>query len=110
MEFSKLKIVTFVPLANAEDVRKALGEAGAGKIGEYTFCSYSVVGRGRFLPSHKASPHIGSAGEEEVVEEERVEVVCDRSDAKNIIEAMKKAHPYEEVAFDVYPLISEEDL
>lgn len=110
MEFSKVKIVTFVPLTNADDVRKALGEAGAGKIGEYTFCSYSVIGRGRFLPSYKAKPHIGTAGMAEVVEEERIEVVCDRSDAKNVIDAMKKVHPYEEVAFDIYPLVDETSL
>lgn len=110
MEFSKVKIVTFVPLANADDVREALGEAGAGKIGEYSFCSYSVVGKGRFVPSSKANPHIGTAGVLEVVEEERIEVVCERSDAQAVIKAMESAHPYEEVAFDVYPLISKDEL
>jgi len=107
---SKVKIVTFVPIDNADAVREALGKAGAGTIGEYTFCSYSVVGKGRFVPSKKANPHIGEAGKPEIVEEERIEVVCERDKAKAAVEAMKTAHPYEEVAFDVYPLLEESEL
>lgn len=110
MDFKRIKIVVFVPLENADEVRQALGQAGAGQIGEYSFCSYSTIGKGRFTPSRQASPHIGEADKPEVVEEERIEVVCDRNDAKKIIEAMKRAHPYEEVAFDIYPLIDEEEL
>lgn len=106
----RVKIVTFVPLDNADAVREALGKAGAGQIGEYSYCSYTVTGKGRFIPSDNANPHIGSAGVAEVVEEERIEVECDRSKAKEVIEAMKTAHPYEEVAFDVYQLLDEEDL
>lgn len=106
----RVKIVTFVPLDNADAVRDALGNAGAGQIGEYSFCSYSVVGKGRFIPSENANPHIGQSGVAEVVEEERVEVECDRSKAKAVIQAMKSAHPYEEVAFDIYPLLEEGDL
>jgi hypothetical protein len=110
MEFTKVKIITFVPLENADEIRQALGTAGAGQIGEYTFCSYSVIGKGRFVPSENANPHIGTINTAEVVEEERIEVVCDRSKAKQVIEAMKQAHPYEEVAFDIYPLIDESSL
>lgn len=110
MEFTRVKIVTFVPLANADEVRRALGDAGAGQIGEYTYCSYSVLGKGRFIPSDRANPHIGASGNTEVVDEERIEVVCERDNAKAVIAAMKQAHPYEEVAFDVYPLLSEEEL
>lgn len=107
---SKVKIVTFAPLDAAETVREALGKAGAGVIGEYSFCSYSVVGKGRFTPSEQANPHIGKSGVSEIVEEERIEVVCDRDNAKEVIRAMKKVHPYEEVAFDIYPLIDEGEL
>jgi len=107
---SKVKIVTFVPSENADAVRLALGEADAGHIGEYSFCSYSSLGKGRFLPSENAHPHIGQAGQSEIVEEERIEVVCDREHAKAAIAAMKSAHPYEEVAFDIYPLIDESEL
>lgn len=107
---SKVKIVTFVPLKNADAVRQVLGDAGAGVIGEYSYCSYSVVGKGRFMPSAAAHPHIGEAGVAEIVDEERIEVVCEREDAKVVIAAMKEAHPYEEVAFDIYSLIDESDL
>lgn len=110
MDFKRVKIVTFVPLDNADAVRQALGEAGAGQIGEYSFCSYSIVGKGRFTPSKNAQPHIGEANVPEVVEEERIEVICDRADAKQVIAAMKAAHPYEEVAFDMYALLDEADL
>lgn len=106
----KVKIVTFVPLEDADKVREALGSAGAGVMGEYSYCSYSVVGKGRFTPSPQANPHIGQPGVPEIVDEERIEVLCDRSDAKKIIEAMKSAHPYEEVAFDIIPLIDEAEL
>lgn len=107
---SRVKIVTFAPVENADDIRQVLGEAGAGRLGEYSFCSYSVTGIGRYLPSEDANPHIGQAGTFQQTREERIEVTCDREFAKNAIESMKKAHPYEEVAFDIYPLIEENDL
>lgn len=107
---ANVKIVTFVPIADADKVRDALGNAGAGQIGEYSFCSYSVIGKGRFVPSNKANPHIGVANKPETVNEERIEVVCQRANAKAVIEAMRQAHPYEEVAFDVYPLLDVSDL
>lgn len=106
----KVKIVTFAPVENSEDVRIALGSAGAGIIGEYSYCSFSVVGKGRFTPSENAKPHIGKRGVSEVVTEERIEVVCDRSMAKDVIAAMKISLTYEEVAFDIYPLIDESEL
>lgn len=105
MEFTRVKIVTFVPLADADNIRNALGLAGAGVIGEYTFCSYSVQGQGRFTPNDNAKPYVGTQNIPETVHEERIEVVCDRTNAKAVIEAMKNAHPYEEVAYDIYPLI-----
>lgn len=110
MNFSRVKIVTFVPVSDADIVRKALGGAGAGILGEYSFCSYSVVGKGRFTPSTKATPHIGEVNKPEVVEEERIEVICDKNKAKQVLASLKKAHPYEEIAFDIYPLITENDL
>lgn len=107
---SNVKIVVFVPPENADALREALGEAGAGVIGEYTFCSFSSTGEGRYIPSANATPHIGIPGKPETVEEERIEVVCDRASAKAVIAAMRNAHPYEEVAFDIYPLIDESEL
>lgn len=102
----KVKIVVFVPESHADAVRQAVGDAGAGKIGNYSHCSFSSKGRGRFLPLEGANPTIGEVGKSEVVEEERIEFVCERTILNKVVEAMKKAHPYEEVAFDVYPLLS----
>ncbi|MGF7229654.1 MAG: hypothetical protein ACQR33_06790 [Candidatus Saccharibacteria bacterium] len=110
MNFTRVKITTTVPLENADAVRHALGEAGAGVIGNYSFCSFSVIGKGWFMPNEDANPHIGSANVLEAVEEERVEVVCDRKNAKQVIVALKAAHSYEEVIVDITPLIDEDQL
>jgi len=99
-----VKIVVFVPLANADAVREAVGIVGAGKIGNYTFCSFSSRGVGRFKPGEGSHPAIGSVDKLESVEEERIEFVCDRDKVKEVIVEIKKVHPYEEVALDVYPL------
>lgn len=107
---SWVKITTFVPLEAAAAVRQALGDAGAGVIGEYHFCSFSVQGVGRYLPGNETKPYRGENGILSEETEERVEVVCDRASAKQVIAALKQAHPYEEVAFDIVPLIDEEEL
>lgn len=99
-----VKLVVFVPESHADTVRKALGDAGAGKIGNYTHCSFSSKGVGRFLPGEGASPTIGEIGKLEEVIEERIEVVCERDKLTDVVSAMKAVHPYEEIAFDVYPL------
>ena len=101
-----VKLVVFVPEENADEVREALGNAGAGKIGEYSFCSYSSKGVGRFKPSNNANPHIGSAGKLEEVAEERIEVACEKDQAREIIRVIKEVHPYEEVVVDIYPMLS----
>lgn len=101
-----VKLVVFVPEENANEVRQALGEAGAGKIGEYSFCSYSIKGVGRFKPSENADPHIGSANKLEAVDEERIEVACEKEQAADIIQVIKDVHPYEEVVIDIYPMLS----
>jgi hypothetical protein len=110
MDFKRVKINTTVPLDHADKVRDALGKAGAGQIGDYSFCSFSSIGQGRFLPSEQANPHIGEAGTLETVEEEHIEVVCDRGTARQVIQALKDAHPYEEVIIDIVPLINEDQL
>lgn len=99
-----IKIVVFVPLTHADIVREAMGKAGAGKIGNYVFCSFSTRGIGRFKPEERAHPTIGEVGKPEVVEEERIETVCSRELVKQVVEAIKTVHPYEEVPFDIYPL------
>ncbi|OHB17074.1 MAG: hypothetical protein A2734_01475 [Parcubacteria group bacterium RIFCSPHIGHO2_01_FULL_40_30] len=100
-----VKVVVFVPETHADIVRQAVGDAGAGKIGNYSHCSFSSKGKGRFLPMSGANPTIGQIGKVEVVNEERIEFICEKTDLEKVIEAMKKVHPYEEVAFDVYPLL-----
>lgn len=102
-----VKIVVFVPETDAESVRTALGNAGAGRIGNYRNCSFSCKGTGRFQPESGANPHIGTIGELEAVAEERIETVCERSQLGAVVAAMKAAHPYEEVAYDVYALENE---
>lgn len=104
MSSNNVKLVVFVPISHAEIVRQALGEAGAGKIGNYDFCSFSSRGFGRFKGNKYSNPAIGESGKYETVEEERIEVVLPRAILNNVIAAVKKVHPYEEVAFDVYSL------
>lgn len=99
-----VKIVVFVPESHADAIREAMGKAGTGKIGNYTYCSFSSKGIGRFKPEEGAHPTIGEVGKLESVQEERIEVVCSRNLLEDIIAAMKKVHPYEEIAFDIYPL------
>lgn len=103
---NQVKIVVFVPESHADAVRQAMGNAGAGKIGNYSHCSFSSKGVGRFLPQEDAHPTIGEVGKFEAVEEERIEVVCSKELVGGVVAAIKKVHPYEEVALDVYPLES----
>ncbi|WP_078545602.1 Nif3-like dinuclear metal center hexameric protein [Litchfieldia alkalitelluris] len=98
------KLVVYVPTENAEDVRRAIGEAGAGSIGNYSHCTYNTQGLGTFLPEENSNPTIGSVGKLESVEETKVETILPSSLQKSVIKAMIKAHPYEEVAYDIFPL------
>jgi hypothetical protein len=102
------KLIVYVPSQNADTLRHALGQAGGGKIGNYSFCSFTTKGIGRFLPEDGANPHIGEVGKLEQVEEERVEITVEESRVSEVLEAMKNVHPYEEVAYDLY-LLSNSD-
>lgn len=102
-----VKFVVFVPETHAGKVREALGQAGAGKIGNYKHCSFSVKGTGRFIPLVNANPAIGKINQMEEVTEERIETICYKDDLDKIIKAVKEVHPYEEIAYDVYPLLNE---
>lgn len=103
------KLAVFVPVTHADVVREALARAGAGAIGDYYGCSFSSVGTGRFIPGKGADPYIGENGKAEEVEEERIEVVLPRSIQKTVLQAMLKAHPYEEVAYDFFQLLRTND-
>jgi hypothetical protein len=105
-----VRIIVFVPLESAGTVRTAIGDSGGGIIGNYSHCSFSTKGMGRFKPNEKANPHIGKANRLEKVEEERIEFMCPKSEAKKIIAAIKNVHPYEEVALYITPLIDEKSL
>lgn len=104
MESRYVKFVVYVPVTHADAVRQALGEAGAGHIGNYDFCSFSIRGIGRFRGNESSNPAIGERGKIEAVEEDRIETIVPRKILSTVIERVKAAHPYEEVAFDVYPL------
>jgi hypothetical protein len=99
-----VKVVVTVPETHADALRHAIGDAGGGAIGNYTHCSFSVKGTGRFLPTSSAQPTIGEVGVLEAVPEERIEITCDRTTLPSVIAAIKAVHPYEEIALDVYPL------
>lgn len=98
------KWVIFVPSADAEAVRTAVFVAGAGHIGDYSHCSWSVAGTGQFLPLVGADPAIGTVGSLERVGEDRVEVVAPARLRAQVMAAIRVSHPYEEPAFDVIPL------
>jgi len=99
------KIVVFVPEAAADKIRKAMGKAGAGKIGNYSYCSYSTKGIGRFMPLEGSEPSKGKIGEIEKVAEERIETVCDKEKLDGVINAIKITHPYEEAPIDLYEVM-----
>jgi dinuclear metal center YbgI/SA1388 family protein len=98
------KIVVFTPASHADVIRRVLGNAGAGFIGNYSHCSFSADGTGRFMPGENTNPFIGSQGQLESVEEVRIETIVSVKLLKKVVTAMLKAHPYEEVAYDVYPV------
>lgn len=101
----RYKLVVTVPAENADAVREAIGLAGGGLLGNYSFCSFSVSGLGRFRPEAGARPHIGAIGKLEIVPEEQIEVTCEADVVSEVIAAIKRVHPYQEVALDVYQLI-----
>ena len=104
------KIITFVPVKDASRLRQAMGDAGSGVLGNYHHASFSTKGVGRFIPAEGAHPVIGEVGKPEEVEEERIEVICDGEKINNVVAAIKKTHPYEEVPLEIYQLVDEREL
>ena len=98
----------FVPEGSLEATRDAVFAAGAGRIGRYERCSWYTAGTGTFLPRAGADPAIGAVGKEEHVPELRVETVVPVELAGSIVQALLSAHPYEEVAYELYPLVDVE--
>jgi hypothetical protein len=99
------KLVWFVPEEALETTRDAVFRAGAGRIGDYVRCSWYTRGEGTFFGTRGSAPAIGEAGREERVQEYRVETVVPAERARRVVDALLEAHPYEEVAFDLYPLV-----
>ena len=98
------KLVVFVPPDALDAVRSALFEAGAGRIGGYERCSWYAAGTGTFLGGEATSPTVGERGREERVEELRLETIYPVEREAEVVRALRAAHPYEEPAFDLYPL------
>lgn len=100
-----VKIIVFVPISDADKIRKVLGDNGAGKLGNYSHSSFSFRGKGRFIPEKGADPTIGKVGELTETDEEKIEVIAPIEKYLEIVEKVKKAHPYEEPAIEVYDLL-----
>lgn len=95
------KIVVYVPVSHAQKLRQAIGEAGGGRLGNYSFCSFSSKGIGRFKPESGATPFVGKVGKIEEVEEEKIEFISTKGSLKKVILALKSVHPYETPAYEV---------
>ncbi len=98
------KLVTFVPVDHADSVRSAIFSAGAGHIGNYGECSYNIEGLGTFKGSEDTSPYAGEKGKLHFEKELRIETIFPKALRQQVISALIAAHPYEEVAYDIYPL------
>ena len=103
-EHRQYKLVTFVPEGDLEEVRQAMGAAGAGRIGDYRFCTFRTPGTGSFMGKAGTHPAVGEPGRLEEVKEYRLETIAGRDVLDAVVAALKGAHSYEEVPFDVYPL------
>lgn len=101
---SNYKVVVTVPENEADKLRQATGDAGGGRVGNYTHCSFSVKGTGRFIPVNGANPAIGLVGKLEEVAEERIEITCNSESVRAVVAAIREVHSYEEPAIDVYEL------
>jgi hypothetical protein len=100
----RFKIVVYTPEGDAQGVRDAMTRAGAGVIGDYTDCTFTCKGVGRFRPGPGARPAIGASGALEEVAEDRIEIVCGGDRLQAVIAGIRAVHPYEEPAIDVYAL------
>jgi len=101
------KLVTFSPQSHTAKILEAMHRAGAGQIGDYKNCSFTVEGTGAFSPSENSKPHIGKPGGDETVKEDRVEVILPRHLEKRVLKALMSTHPYEEVAYYLTELTNE---
>ena len=101
-----IKLEFYVPEEHCEKVKSAVFEAGAGRIGNYDCCAWQTSGKGQFRPLEGSRPYIGSRDCVETVEELKVELVCEPDIILSVVEALKKAHPYETPAYQYYEVCS----
>ncbi|MFD5278793.1 hypothetical protein ACFWIX_14705 [Pseudarthrobacter sp. NPDC058362] len=97
-------LVIYVPASHTERILAAVGDAGAGRIGDYSHCSFVTPGTGRFTPLEGADPYLGRVGSPETVSEDRVECVVEQPLLAAVVAALRAVHPYEEPAFMTWPV------
>ncbi len=101
-----VKLVVYVPQTHQQDILEAFSEAEAGHLGNYSDCSFSAEGTGRFRPEEGSDPFLGSRGELESVPEAKMETIVEKNNLERTLRTVKDRHPYEEIAFDIYPLLN----
>jgi hypothetical protein len=109
METKQVLLILTVPFSHLHDVLDALGEAGAGQIGNYTHCAFFSPGTGRFKPNEAANPTLGEKSQINEVDEYRIETFCSRNDLSAILAAIRRAHPYEEPVIYLLALMDENE-
>ena len=107
MSQEKIMIVVTVPPENADAVLDAISSAGGGIVGSYTHCAFTHAGKGRFKTGEAAHPHVGTIAEINAVDEVRIETFCERGNARAVVAAIRRAHPYEEPVIYLIPLLAE---
>ena len=100
------KLVVFTPVSHAENVRQAMFDSGAGHIGNYSECSFNTAGNGTFKGNEASKGYVGEPNKLHIEQEEKTEVILPKHKVDAVVRAMKAAHPYEEVAYDIYPLMN----
>jgi hypothetical protein len=110
METDRVLVIVGVPPSHVHEVLEAMGEAGAGEIGNYTHCAFYSPGKGRFKPNEAANPALGEKSRINEVDEYRIETFCRRERLKAVTAAIRRAHPYEEPVIYLLPLLDETTL
>lgn len=108
VETDQILLIVTVPETHLHAVLEAIGEAGAGQIGNYTHCAFYSHGTGRFKPNEAANPTLGEKSQINEVEEYRIETFCSREKLKAVVAALRSAHPYEEPMIYILPLLGED--
>ena len=103
-----LKLVTYCPISDSDTIKNALFDAGAGHIGNYSECSFSTEGSGTYKGNHASNPYLGKKGERHIENEVRIEVVLRNYQRSKVLKALIEAHPYEEVAYEIYPTLNKD--